>query len=230
MIAMAQETTNRPITAGGFGPQDKYVDSLYASFLKKRPLSESLSTRAAYVYVSLGKVVRPSDLSNENLIPFFLSLYPEERRSLFNMIFSVESPKLHYQMFKALQERLNVYSNDRTYYSIHDAYCYALSLVSRMFYRKFTRDHFHSYSLFVADLLSISEALNLPPQDFMDLIQDLSQDKSRIQEELEGDLFFYPRKLSGSWRFVRHGDFLSMAPKDGGDVPKFFSPAVSLLP
>jgi hypothetical protein len=230
MIAMTREA-NRSGAVGstsGMEAYDKYIDSLYATFIKKRPLNDT-STRSAYVYVALGKAVRPSDLSDENLIPFFSSLSPEERRGLFNMVFSLESPKLHYLTFKALQEKLNVSSKERSYYSIHDAYCYALSLISRLFYRTFTRDYFHSYSLFVADFVSISEALGLPTQDFSDLVQDLSPTKQKIQEELEGELFFYPRRINGSWKLVRHGDFVSMAPKEEGDIPKFFYPSVSII-
>jgi hypothetical protein len=81
----------------------------------------------------------------------------------------------------------------------------------------------------VADFISISEALGLPAQDFSDLVQDLSPTKQKIQEELEGELFFYPRKINGSWRLVRHGDFVSMAPKEEGDIPKFFYPSVSMV-
>ncbi len=230
MIAMTREANRSGVVGFTSGTEvyDRYIDSLYASFIKKRPLNDT-STRSAYVYVALGKAVRPSDLSDENLIPFFSSLSPEERRNLFNMIFSLESPKLHYLTFKALQEKLNVSSKERFYYSIHDAYCYALSLISRLFYRTFTRDYFQSYSLFVADFISISEVLSLPTQDFSDLVQELSPTKQKIQEELEGELFFYPRRINGSWKLVRHGDFVSMAPKEEGDIPKFFYPSVSMI-
>lgn len=230
MIAMSQETKYQAGLDGISGGYDKTVDSLLASFVKKRPLNDT-STRAAYVYVALGKAIRPSELSDENLHTFFLSLSPGERRNLFNMIFSVESPRLHYLTFKAFQERLNIYSSSKSsyYHSIHDAYTYALALISRLFYRSFVRDYFHSYSLFVADFISISEAINLPRNDFSDLVQDLTPLKQRIQEELEGELFFYPRKVNGSWKLVRYADFISMASKEEGVIPKFFYPSISRM-
>ncbi len=216
--------------SGDGGRQDRgggdFVDSLYSTIRAKRSLS-SPSSRSAYVYFSTGVFVPESDLSDDKIQDFILSMDVDSRRSLLYYLFSIDSPKVHYYLFKSVQDKmLSVQGLLRSHglgalSSFYDAYLFSLSLVGRVFFRDFHRDHPLSLSLLLGDILLIHDSTRIGDRDFSDLVFDLSQDMERLRSSLDGRLMFYPRRVDGYWRLVDVSHFLSNAPNDLGDIPSF---------
>lgn len=210
-------------TATGERWGEEKINSLQATFLRKPSLADP-RTRAAYVYLSTGRSVREKDLQNENIRYFLESLEPEERRKLFYSLFSVDSPMVHYHVFKRVNDSLSI-ALRKEQPSFSDGYYFSLAIVSRSVYREMRKEVPTSASLLTMDLILIEETSSMPPRDLEELYSEMRDTAEAIKESM-GRMIFYPKKISGSdgkeyWRVVDEPTFLAQAPNEVGDIPKF---------
>lgn len=209
---------------GNYAEPSRYLGSLLAT-ISRKPSLQDPRTLASYIYLVLGRAVRESDISQERVRLFLETLSPDEARVLFYSLFSLDSPKLHYQLLKKTQERLGESLRGHSP-SFYEAYLFALSVLHRTFYREFAPENPLTLSLLVADFFLLERLLEMGDYDLQSSYEEMSSTMSSISQSLQGHLF-YPRKMSTNgkevWRLVPLDFFLAHAPKEEGDIPGFLS-------
>lgn len=203
------------------GSSEKTTNSLLATFYRKSSLADT-RTRSAYVYLVLGKAVREKDLENERIRDFIETLSSEEKKTLFYSLFSVDSPKLNYMIFKKIQGALSLAKREEIRFS--DAYFFSLATISRSTYREIKKEQPTSASLLVIDLIFLEQVASLPMNHLSELYDELREDTRKVMIAMSGKLF-YPRKFQEEgreyWKVVEEMYYLASAPSDIGDIPKF---------
>lgn len=216
-----------PSAQGRHLGDDSYVDSIYSTLKTKKSL-ESLASRSMYFYMATGRHFQESSLADDRVLEAIASMDPPTRRNLFFFLFSMDSPKVHYHLFKLVQEKMgsvSLFAKKMGYqkappypFPFYDSYLLSLALISKTYYREFYRDYPRSFSLLTGDVLAIEEALEMSELDFYDLYVDLLPKMEDLRQTLGGRLMYYPKKMDGKWKLVDQSTFVSEAPYDEGDI------------
>lgn len=216
-----------PSGQGRYLGDDSYVDSIYSTLKTKKSL-EILASRSMYFYMATGRHFQESSLADDRVLEAIASMDPSTRRNLFLFLFSMDSPRVHYHLFKLVQEKMSsvsLFAKKMNYqksppypFPFYDSYLLSLSLISKIYYREFYRDHPRSFSLLTGDVIAIEEALEMSDMDFYDLYVELLPKMEELRQLLGGKLMYYPRKRESKWKLVDQSTFVSEAPYDEGDI------------